>query len=168
LRERDSLAPASGCDANVASVRLVRATLVNIRRGQLKCVAHKFDLWLAISADHNFDDVEPDENIGIIEQLKPGERAASDEFLFGRINRVNWPPEILTRSRFYFYENERVIISTNDIDFAAASATEIPGKNFATFAPEKRAGQFLSASAETKMLGRLRRMQKMRAPIVGK
>ena len=118
----------------------------------MKCVAHQLDSRLAVPGDDHLDDIEADENIRIVEQLQPGQRPARNKLLLGRVDGFGWPPEILARARFYFHENERVIVATNDVHFATATATKIPGKNFVTFPPEKRAGQFLSPRAETKML----------------
>jgi hypothetical protein len=52
------------------------------------------------------------------------------------INRFEGPTEVLTCPGFYFDKNQRVIITTNNIDFTAAASTEIAEKNFVAVTPE--------------------------------
>ena len=122
----------------------------------MKRVSHKFDLWLAIFADHDFHHIEPDENVGIIEQLKPGERAPGDQFLFGEIDRVRRSSEIFVRPGFYFHKDKCVVVATNDVHFTAPAAAEISVENFVSFAPKEGAGEFFTAHAQKQMFGRRR------------
>jgi hypothetical protein len=106
---------------------------------------------LPVFSQDNFDDVEPDENVWVIQQLQPGQRAARNQFAFRSVDRFNGPSKIFSSARFYFDEDEGVAIATNDIDFAAMSRPEIAVKNSVAFAPEKGARQFFPARAEPQM-----------------
>ena len=106
---------------------------------------------MPILSRDNFDDVEPDENVGVIQQLQPGQRAPRNQFAFRSIHRFNWASKIFSSARFYFDENESVVIATNDIDFTAMPRPEITVKNSAAFAPEKGTGQFFPARTEPQM-----------------
>jgi len=107
---------------------------------------------LPVFSQDNFDNVEADEDVWVIQQLQPGQRAPRNQFAFRRIYRFNGPSKIFSSARFYFDEDESVAIATNDIDFTAMPRPEITVKNSVAFAPEKGAGQFFPARTEPQML----------------
>ena len=107
---------------------------------------------MAVFGQHNFDDVETDEDVGIVQQLQPGQGSARNQFALGSVDRFNWSPEIFASARFYFDEDKSVAVTTNDIDLAAMARPEIAVKNFVTSAPKKSAGQFFPARTEPQML----------------
>jgi len=84
---------------------------------------------LPVFSQDNFDNVEPDQDVWVIQQLQPGQRAPRNQFAFRSIDRFNGPSKIFSRARFYFDEDESVAIATNDIDFAATPRPEITVKN---------------------------------------
>jgi hypothetical protein len=107
---------------------------------------------LPVFSHDNFDNVEPDQDVWIIQQLQPGQPAPRNQFAFRRIYRFDGPSKIFSSARFYFDEDESVAIATNDIDFTAMPRPEIAIKNSVAFASEKSAGQFFPACTEPQML----------------
>ena len=116
--------------------------------------------------DDNFDDVETKKNVWIIKEPEPGQTAARDSSLLVAVDGVERTSEILSRPRFYFDEDERVVVAANDVDLAAAPAAKITIKDFVTALPQEPAGQSLPASPKPKMFGTRRR--KPAAPPVRK
>ena len=107
---------------------------------------------MPVFSEDNFDNVEPDEDVWVIQQLQPGQCASRNQFAFRRIYRFNGPSKIFSSARFYFDEDESVAIATDDIDFTAMPPPEITVKNSVAFAPEKGAGQFFPARTEPQVL----------------
>jgi hypothetical protein len=106
---------------------------------------------LSVLGQDNLDDVEPDQDVGVVQQLQPGQGPARNQFAFGRIDRFNRSAKILASPRFYFDEDEGVAIATNDINFAPMARPKIAVKNFVTSTPKKGAGQFFAACTEPQM-----------------
>jgi hypothetical protein len=72
--------------------------------------------------------------------------------LFLSIYRCQGPAEVFPASSFDLDKHERVVISADDVDFAAAPAAEVAVKNFIAPATQKTAGKFFATRAATKML----------------
>ena len=125
--------------------------LINVGRGKLKGVAHNLKTRPGIFRDNDFHDVEPEQDLGIIEHAQPGKCAARDAFLFLLVYRFNGPAEIFVRAGFYFDKNERVAIAANDVDLAAAAPFEIAIENSITVPTQEPAGQRLPTRAALKM-----------------
>ena len=106
---------------------------------------------MPVFSQDNLDDVEPDEDVGVVQQLQPGQRAPRNQFAFRSVDRFNGPSKIFSGACFYFDEDEGFAIATNDIDFAAMPRPEITVKNSVAFAPEKGARQFFPARTEPQM-----------------
>jgi len=106
---------------------------------------------LPVFSQDNLHDVEPNQDVRVIQQLQPGQRAPRNQFAFRSIDRFNGPSKIFSSPRFYFDKDESVAIATNDIDFTAIPRPEITVKNSVALAPEKGAGQFFPARAEPQM-----------------
>lgn len=109
---------------------------------------------LGILGEDDFDDVEPEKNVGIVEHPQPGERTARDAFLLVGPNRFEWPAELFAPARFYFDKDERVVVATDDVDLAAAASLEISIENLVTIPPEKTAGCLLATGSAPQMLRR--------------
>jgi hypothetical protein len=107
---------------------------------------------LPVFSQNNFDNVEADENVWVIQQLQPSQRAPRNQFAFRRIYCFNGPSKIFSSARFYFDEDESVAIATDDIDFTTMPRPEITVKNSVALAPEKGAGQFFPTRTEPQML----------------
>jgi hypothetical protein len=61
------------------------------------------------------------------------------------------PAEILARARLYFHEYERVIISADDINLAAAASFEVAVENLVAVTTQEATRQFLAARAALEM-----------------
>ena len=126
---------------------------INIRRGKLESVAHNLDARPGVFRDNDFHDVEPEQDLGIIEHAQQGERAARDAFLFLLVYRCNGPAEIFVRARFHFDKHKRIAVATNNVDLAAAASFEIAIENFIAVPTQEPAGQCLPTRAAPKMFG---------------
>jgi hypothetical protein len=62
------------------------------------------------------------------------------------------PAKIFAGACFYFDEDERVAVATDDIDLAAASSFKVTIKNFVAPRPQEAGGQFLAVSAAPEVL----------------
>jgi len=89
--------------------------------------------------NNHFHDVEAKKNVGVIEHSQPVKAAARDAFLLLSIDRFDWPAEIFPSARFYFHENQRVVVATNDVDLAAAASLEVAVENFVSVTPQESA-----------------------------
>ena len=105
-----------------------------------------------VLSNNDFHDVETKENVGVIQHSQPVEAAARNAFLLLSIDRCDRPAEIFPSARFYFHENQRVLIATDDVDLAAAASLEIAVENLIAVTPQESAGQFLAADAAPEML----------------
>jgi len=145
--------PAKSCPSSSVFIRLNprNPRSINVGRGKLEGVAHNLETRLGIFGDNDFDDVEPEQDLGIIEHAQPGECAARDAFLFLLVYRFNGPAKIFVRARFHFDKNKRVAIATNNVDLAAAAPFEIAIKDFITVPTQEPAGQRLPTRAALKM-----------------
>ena len=124
---------------------------INVGRGKLKGVAHNLETRPGIFRDDDFHDVEPEQDLGIIEHAQPGKCAARDAFLLLLVHRLNGPAEIFVRARFHLDKDKRVTIAANDVDLAAAAPFEIAINNFITVPTQEPAGQRLPTRAAPKM-----------------
>ena len=102
--------------------------------------------------DKNFHNIEAEEDIGIIQHPQPVEGAARYALPFLSIHSRERPAKIFPGTCFYFDEDERVVVATDDVDFAAASSFEVTIKNFVAPAPQEARGQFLAVSAAPEVL----------------
>jgi hypothetical protein len=125
--------------------------LVEVRLGKWKCVFDQFEAWFRVIRDDDFHDIEAEQNIGIIEHAEPGEAAARNTFLFLSIDGSDWPAEIFARARLYFDEYERVVISADNVDLAAAASLEVAVENFVAVTPQEPTRQFLPERAAPEM-----------------
>jgi hypothetical protein len=109
------------------------------------------EAWLNYNA-RTMTDIEAEENIGIIQHPQPVEGAARNALLLLSIDRRERPAKIFPGARFYFDEDERVVVATHDVDLTAASPFEVTIKNFVALPPQEAGGQFLAVSAAPEML----------------
>ena len=119
--------------------------------GKLKSISNQLEPRRFVFRQHDFDDVEAKENVGIVEQPKPGESAHRNSLTLSATQRLERPPENFVGARFHFHENQRVAITTNNVDFAAAAAAKIAIENFVTAPPKKTAGEIFAAFAAPQM-----------------
>jgi hypothetical protein len=106
--------------------------LIQIRFGQRECVLDQFKARFRVGSDNHFYDIESEKNIGIIEHSQPCKRTARNSLPFFAIHRFHRPAEMFVRARFHFHKDQRVIVTTDNINFAAAAAAEIAQQDFVT------------------------------------
>jgi hypothetical protein len=68
------------------------------------------------------------------------------------IDRRERPAKIFPGPCFYFDKYQRVVVTTDNVDLAAASPFEVTIKNFVALPPQEAGGQFLAVSAAPEML----------------
>ena len=102
---------------------------------------------LSLAGVDHLDDIESKHDVRIIEHPQPGERAAGDLTFLERTYIVERPAQIFALSRFDFHENEGVVVTAYDVDFARGSVSKISVENFITALPEELAGRVFAASA---------------------
>ena len=127
---------------------------INIRLGKRERVADQFESGLGSFRDNHLDDIEAEQDIGVIEQAQPGEATARNAFPFVAIDRLEGTAEIFARPRFYLDENESVALAADDIDFAAGASAEVTIQDFVTVPPQEPAGQVLPPRPKPQMPGR--------------
>lgn len=124
---------------------------IDVGRGELEGVANDFQARFGVRGDHDFDDIEAEQDLGIVEPAQPGERTAGDTLLFLSIDRFERPAEVLTRARFYFDKDERVLIATDNVDLATGAPFEIAIENLIAVPAQEPAGQFLATRSPLEM-----------------
>ena len=105
---------------------------VEIRFRKWKCVFNQFHPWLGVVDDDDFHNIESKKNVGIIEHSQPGQRAARNSLLFFPIHCLEWTAEIFACPCFYFHKHQRVVVTTDNVDFATAAAAKIAQQDFVT------------------------------------
>jgi len=82
--------------------------------------------------DDNFNYVEAEKYVRVLQHTQPAERAARNSLLFCAVDRFQWPAEIFARPGFHFDEHQGVVVAAYNIDFAATASTKIAEENFVT------------------------------------
>lgn len=102
----------------------------------------------AIDEKH-LDDVEAEENLGIVQFVEPGVSASDDESLLGFVDGTSGLPELAPGPCFDFSEDEHLFIPVDDIDFPGAILGAVVAvEHFPTGAPEGFAGKAFTARAD--------------------
>ena len=117
---------------------------VKIRFGERKRVFDQLDAGFGVVRNNDFNNIESKEDIRIIQHSEPGQRPAGNSLSFFSIDRFEGPAEIFTPAGLYFDKNQRVVITTDNIDLAANAAPEIAEENFVTVTLEIAARQALA------------------------
>ena len=125
---------------------------VEIRFGERKRVFDQFDAGFGVVRNNDFNNVESKEDIRIIQHSEPGQRPAGNSLSFFSIDRFEGPTEIFATAGLYFDKNQRVVITTDNIDLAANAASEIAKENFVTITLEIAARQVLAQRTSSKMI----------------
>jgi hypothetical protein len=94
--------------------------------------------------DYDFNNIKPEENIGIIQHPQPSQGTTRNALSFFSINRFNRPAEIFAPAGFYFDKNQRVILTTDNVDLPAAATAKIAEEDFVTVTLQEAAGQLLA------------------------
>jgi hypothetical protein len=149
-----------------ASLSRRLSTSINVRLGQGERVPEQLKPRRRAFRDDHFDDIEPEKNVGIIQEPEPGQTTAGNAFLLVAIDGVKRTPEIFARPRFHFDEDQSVLVAADDVDLAPAPAAKITIEDLVTVRPQEPARQFLAPRSKSKMVGSQR--QKPAAPPVRK
>lgn len=98
----------------------------------------------------DFKDIKAKWDVGIIEQAKPGERTARNEFLLVARDGFSRRPEGEAAPGFDFDEDEGVagLVPADDIDFPAVGCAEVAVENPIALATEITRGQAFPFPAE--------------------
>ena len=121
--------------------------LVQIRPRQLECVADNFDPRLQLVLHDDLNHIKPKQDIGIVEQAKPGQRAARDSSLLIGPDGFNRSSEFFAAAGLHFDEHERVAIAADNVDLSAAAPVKIAIENLVTVSSQKPAGQLFAERA---------------------
>ncbi len=93
-----------------------------------------------VLSNNDFHDVETKENVGVIQHSQPVEATARNAFLLLSIDRCNRPAKIFPRTRFYFDEDQGVLVTTDNVDLAAAVSLKVAIQDFVTLPPQEATG----------------------------
>jgi hypothetical protein len=133
-------------------LRLWRDTSsVEIRLREWERVLDQFKARFQVIRNDDFHDIEAEKDIGVIEHPQPGQAAARNSFLFLSINGGNRPSKIFPRARLHFDEHERVVITADNVDLAAAASLEVAVENLVAVTPQESTRQFLAVRAAPEM-----------------
>ena len=105
-------------------------TSVEIRFGERKCVFDQFHARFPVVRDNHFNNIESEENIGIIQHSQPGQSPTRNALSFFSINCFERPPKIFAAAGLYFNKHQCVIVTTHNIDLTAAATAEIAEEDF--------------------------------------
>ena len=105
---------------------------IQIRLGKRERIPDQFNTWLRVISDDDFNNIESEKDVGIIEHSQPGQRTARDSLLFFPIHRFERPTKIFACACFYFHKYERVLVTTDNVDLATAATAEIAQQDFVT------------------------------------
>ncbi len=111
--------------------------------------------------DQHLDDVEAEEDRGIVQEPEPREGAPRDQVLFLTVNGVGRVAKLEAAARLYLNERKGVarFVAADDIDFAAVGRTEIAVEDLVAAAEEVARGEVFAVAAEplARVFTRLRR-----------
>ncbi len=141
---------------------------VNVRLGKWERALDQFETRARVLNNNDFYDVEAEENVRIIQHPQPVKAAAGNALFLFSIDCRNWASEILAGARLYFHKNQRVAVTTDDVDLAATASFEIAVEDFVALTPQESAGQFLAVGAAPEMLwprGGLRGQEAVAPPV---
>ncbi len=103
-----------------------------------------------VSIEEDFHDIEAEEDVGMIEQAQPGERATRNELLLIPRHRLAGRAEAEATPRLDFYEDERVArpIPTDDVHLAPMRRAIIAVEHTVALPPQVTRGQSLAKAAK--------------------
>jgi hypothetical protein len=103
----------------------------------LECASDEADLRVRLC--HDLDDIEAKRDFRKIEQTQPFFSGANDSTPFAPSDCVAWRPEPFASACLYFDEHKHLFftIAAHQIDFTAASGSEIAIEDFEGFFFEK-------------------------------
>lgn len=94
--------------------------------------------------EDDLGDVEAPAEVTVLEELEPGVRTAFDELLLRRGHRIERAAVGGGGACLDFDKEKGVVVSRNDIDFAALGVLEVAGEDFVTGGLEVAGGNFFA------------------------
>ena len=93
--------------------------------------------------DHDFKDVEAEEDLRVIQQLKPGQCATRDELLFHEGDGLGWCAIGQAAAGLDLQEDQRVasLVPADDVYFPAFGCAEVTIENLVAIAAEIADGE---------------------------
>ena len=141
---------------------------VILRQGE--CVADESDLGGVLARGEDFDDVEAEADVGIVEETEPGHGASGYAALFVIVDGVGGASAFLAGPGLHFDEDEglRFFVAANEIDFTAAGRDEIAVEDAVALAAKVFLGLTLAPLSEDDVAGQGFRPRTAFAPPVEK
>jgi hypothetical protein len=106
------------------------------------------EVWFSALEQDDFDDIESERDIGIIEQAQPREGAARNQVLLFERHGLGWSSKGVTGARFDLREDECLLVAAYQIDFAAMGRPIIAVEDFAALGPEETRSESLAEGAK--------------------
>ena len=149
---------------------LAPRTSINVILRQRKGVADERDFGGLLARGEDFDDVEAEADVGVVEQAQPGHGAFGHAALFVIIDGVRRAPAFLAGPGFHFDEDEGVFffVAADEIDFAAAGRDEVAVEDAVAVAAEIFLGLTFTPLSEDNVAGQGFRPRTAFAPPVEK
>lgn len=95
--------------------------------------ANQMDLrFLHLFPHDHFHNIEPEQDIRVIEKPQPGKCAADDQPLFLLVNRIRGVAEVHPAAGLHFHEDQRVrgLFAADDVDLASVRGAIVPIDDF--------------------------------------
>jgi hypothetical protein len=92
-------------------------------------------VWFRFAVGDDFDNIESERDIGVIQHSKPNKRPSGNLSYLKRLNKFKRPAQIFVGSRLHFDKHQRFSVAAYHIDFAAMPMFEIAIENFVAASP---------------------------------
>lgn len=115
----------------------------------MKGVADDIERLTAV-VHQDFDDVEAETHLGIVEHAQPRDCSPGNQLLFVRVHGRGRGAVSQRSPRFDFDKDEsgRLSLAADNVDFASPARTEVPVEDFVAVASEVLRGQPFAMCAE--------------------
>jgi hypothetical protein len=136
---------------------------IDIRLRKLKGVLDQIKLGLPVF-ENDFDDIEAEKNIRVVQHPQPFQRASRDELLFGERHRLTWSAVSGSLAGLDFHKSKHAAraISAHQVDFAAVWGPKVLVENFVSFPAQIASRQAFAhpSKPDIGVFPRLRRRRK--------
>lgn len=133
---------------------------VDVGLRQFEGVPDDVESWTRF-LDDNFHDVETEQDVRVVQQPQPGQRAAGDQLLFVARHGFSGRSVAEAAPGFDLHEDKRIAgpVPADEIDLAAVRRAKIPVENLVAVPAEMALGEALAFAPEplVLVLARLRR-----------
>ena len=123
---------------------------VNVIFRQGEGVADEGDFGGVLTRGEDFDDVEAEADVGVVEEAEPGHGAPGHAALFVIVDGIGRAAALLAGAGFYFDKDEGLLrfVSAYQVDFAAAGGDEVAIEDAVAVAAEVTGGLILAPLSE--------------------